>query len=135
MSEEEVWVFVYGTLKRRHGNHIVMERARGTFICEAQSEEKLDLITGMGVPWVIQPSDQTREGKHIRGELYRVPRRGLEGPLDSLEGHPWAYRREQAWFTTPEGTRVRAWIYFMSDDGRIKLPPSAEEYAGRRILS
>jgi len=47
----------------------------------------------------------------VTGEVYSVDDATLKR-LDQLEGHPDAYRREQAEVVLEDGTELIAWIYF-----------------------
>lgn len=120
-------VFVYGTLKRGHGNHRVMQQAGGEFVGEALTAEKFPLVVD-GLPYLL---DRSGEGHHVQGELYRVT--DPEGwiRLDRLEGHPRFYRRRVI-ACEVGGASVEAWTYFLQGDygrfGRLKAVP---EYRGR----
>lgn len=71
-------VFVYGTLKREHGNHRALEGSK--FLGEAQTVERYALQV-QGLPMV----DRKNPVPPIHGELYLVDRATL-GDLDRLEG-------------------------------------------------
>jgi gamma-glutamylcyclotransferase (GGCT)/AIG2-like uncharacterized protein YtfP len=84
---------------------------------------------GSGYPFALRPGDG-RPGitpSSLVGELYRAPRKVLEGALDALEGHPSFYRRELANLRLEVSTNsaeanaasaaapATAWVYFLSD--------------------
>jgi len=96
-------VAVYGTLKQGRSNHCVMQRASGSFVGEA-TLEGFEMYTNGGFPVIYK----TNHDSTIAVELFSVE--DID-PLDSLEGHPTWYRREQV--ATPHGD---AWIYIMQDE-------------------
>lgn len=102
-------VFVYGSLKRGLQNHRYLEKS--TFVGEASTERKFDLISLMTFPGMI-------EGEFsVNGEIYEVDDQTLYA-LDCLENHPETYRREiietsegQAWaYIWNRGTSVGRWL-------------------------
>lgn len=105
-------VAVYGTLRRGEGNHGLMRGAE--FVGEADINGFAMHSLG-GFP-AIYPQEDTI----IKAEVYRVSDNQLEGPLDSLEGHPNWYRR--VLIDTPYG---QAWVYVMQSD-RYKGYPVVE---------
>lgn len=94
---DEPWnLFVYGTLKRGHGNNYLM--TDGEYIKTARINGYT--LTGVGIPFAVKAP-----GRHIIGELWRVPKYQVLGPIDSLEGHPHWYTR--TWTEQLGGT----WFY------------------------
>lgn len=101
-------VFVYGTLKRGHANHPLLDTADAIFI-------GFDSITGPyqmydlgGFPAVI---DSANTGNRvIRGELWAITPDALAG-VDLMEGHPTFYRRRKLVTNIHER---RAWMYFLT---------------------
>ncbi|ESQ39821.1 hypothetical protein EUTSA_v10001053mg [Eutrema salsugineum] len=80
-------IFVYGTLKRNHPNHFLLEnliaKNNAVYIGQRTTRLSYPLITGLyGIPYLINKSGS---GQRIRGELYAVSKRGL-ARLDELEG-------------------------------------------------
>ena len=105
-------VFVYGTLKRGHGNHRAMEGA--TFLGEAQTVERYALHV-QGLPMV----DRNNPVSPIHGELYLVDSATF-ADLDRLEGHPRFYRRQLTRVVLADGAIRAAWMYFIEKpDGPI----------------
>ena len=101
MSKKEL-VAVYGTLKKGHGNHGVMERAKGNFLGECWSKPKFTMISLGGFPGVLLEGNTP-----IKLEIYEVEDMD---PLDWLEGYPEFYNRKK--ITTPMGD---AWMYYLPD--------------------
>ena len=102
-------VFVYGTLKKAHGNNVLLRTAK--YLGEALTNQKYQTVEG-GIPYVIHP-DNTHpdaEKRRVVGEVYEVDEATLED-LDSLEGHPNWYRREII-----STTRGDAYCYLMPDN-------------------
>lgn len=94
-------VFVYGTLKKGHGNHRVMELSNGKFLAECETQyDGFAMVHLGGFPGVIKTTD----GTTIKGELYEVEH--LEA-LDALEGYPNLYYREQVALSCG----ATAWMY------------------------
>ena len=103
-STSTIAVFVYGTLKRGHGNHRLLETS--TRLGEAVTADACYRMgdTG-GFPEV------TRNGLHaIAGEVYEVSTATLES-LDRLEGNGQMYVREQVDVQLSTGECLTAWIY------------------------
>ena len=105
-------VFVYGTLKRGHGNHRELEGA--TYLGEASTVERYALHV-QGLPMV----DRNNPMSAIHGELYLVDRATF-ADLDRLEGHPNCYRRYLTRVVLADSSVSSAWMYFFPDpDGPI----------------
>ena len=74
-------VAVYGTLKKGHGNHRLLEGSK--YLGKGVTVEKYPMTgTGMGFPYVYE---EPGEGKRISVELYRVTAEVMD-LLDDLEG-------------------------------------------------
>jgi gamma-glutamylcyclotransferase (GGCT)/AIG2-like uncharacterized protein YtfP len=106
-------VFVYGTLKRGHGNwQRFMQDA--VFLGKAESVDKAYKMFGHGIPFLIRIGLKKKQVRHAVGELYEVDDETLAA-LDQLEGHPRYYCREEQLFVIPsegEGAiPTLAWVY------------------------
>lgn len=126
------YVFVYGTLKRGHGNNIVInpdrygdERIGAEFISEAQTVEDFPLLV-QGLPYLI---DHPGKGLRVSGELYKVSNKMLTGPLDRLEGHPHFYKRRKIDVEFKHGT-IKAWAYFLQRPMSYGLGDCHKSYGG-----
>lgn len=112
-------MFVYGTLKRGHGNNHYMQGCE--FLGEAVSAAAGYSMTGMGFPLLFKGGCQ-----RVRGEVWRVTADALKG-IDRLEGHPDWYRRERRTFVLESGEKVVAWVYIMKRERRVN------EYEGEVV--
>jgi gamma-glutamylcyclotransferase (GGCT)/AIG2-like uncharacterized protein YtfP len=108
-SEVGIRVFVYGTLKRLHYNHYVIEdkQIHGTeFLgcCYLEGPFQMrDLSWFPGVQYTIQADKKNR----LYGEVYRVSEDTLKG-LDILEGNGSFFTRVQV-----ETPWKKAWMYMI----------------------
>lgn len=103
-------VFVYGSLKKGHGNHRCLEGA--TFVGPGILDNAKMLNLG-AFPGIIPAADID-----VFGEVYKITPDILKR-LDRLEGHPTFYCRKLApIFTDFEETSapIEAWVYFLSED-------------------
>jgi gamma-glutamylaminecyclotransferase len=113
-------VFVYGTLKRGYGNNRLIEQGGGEFLGEATTVDAMYLC-GEWVPFASDNVPCHEQALPIRGEVFRVDDATL-ARLDSLEGHPYAYRR------TP--TKVLLIGDERPLDAEIYIHPRAADRAG-----
>ncbi|WP_148715796.1 gamma-glutamylcyclotransferase family protein [Chitinolyticbacter meiyuanensis] len=98
-------VFVYGTLKRGGWNHRWLDGA--TCLGEAQTVALFSLYAHQ-YPFLV------REPRYpVLGELYAIDDSTLSN-LDTLEGHPDDYRREQIPVRDGHGTLHLVWAYLHS---------------------
>ena len=102
-----IYVFVYGTLKRGHGNHSCI--AEGIFVGEATTVEFYALHVD-GLPMV----DRNNPVSPVHGEVYKVSTDTLM-ELDRLEGHPYHYRRAMVSVALVGGETLRVWLYFHTE--------------------
>jgi gamma-glutamylcyclotransferase (GGCT)/AIG2-like uncharacterized protein YtfP len=94
-------VAVYGTLREGFSNHRLLETST---LLGADVLNGFEMYTAGGFP-VIYP---TNNDDSIVIEVYECSDETLNGPLDSLEGHPSWYRRQLV--DTQFG---KAWVYVM----------------------
>jgi gamma-glutamylaminecyclotransferase len=97
-------VFVYGTLRKGQWNHYLLDSSK--FIGMAKTKKRYALY-GNEVPFL----SRIKAVSQVTGEVYSVDDATLSR-LDGLEGHPDAYKREQAEVVLQDGTELIAWIYF-----------------------
>lgn len=101
-------VFVYGSLKRGHSNHLLLEEYN--FLGRAYIEGPWRMM-GLGFfPGVTEGHD---EDSRIYGEVYVVDEEGLAS-LDVLEGHPHFYERKKV--RTNESEFGNVWCYFLKSE-------------------
>ena len=97
-------IFVYGTLRHGQGNHYLLDSSN--FLGMAKTKLSYALY-GNGVPFL----SRARGVSQVTGEVYTVNDVTFSR-LDQLEGHPEAYKREQAKIILQDGAELTAWIYF-----------------------
>jgi gamma-glutamylcyclotransferase (GGCT)/AIG2-like uncharacterized protein YtfP len=102
-------VFVYGTLRRGHRNHFLLETSN--FIAEAATLRAYWMITTGVFPVVLDavPADFGFPPLAIAGEIYHVDDATLE-QLDRLEAKGRAYDRKVT-DVYEGGRKVQAYIY------------------------
>ena len=88
-------VFVYGTLKRGHGNHCVLGASK--FVCDAVTTAKYILVD-CGFPYLIVPEElpeayKKPETARVGGEVYEVTDEAVMASLDRLEGVSYGHYR------------------------------------------
>lgn len=108
-------VFVYGTLKRLHYNHVTLSNKdiKDTeFLGRCYITGPFQMRNLTFYPGVQRVADST-EKHRIYGEVYRIGENTLEA-LDILEGNGYFFTREQV--DTPW---KKAWAYF--------IPPTYEK--------
>jgi gamma-glutamylcyclotransferase (GGCT)/AIG2-like uncharacterized protein YtfP len=99
-----VKVFVFGTLKRGHGNHRVLG-SRAQLIGTAETTARYRMFS-VGFPVIIEDGD----GHHVRGELYDIPPEQLVS-LDQLESEGRMYHRKVVYVTLKNGGPIQTYIY------------------------
>lgn len=119
------YVFVYGTLKRGHGNNKLLSNAE--FIGKAETVDKLHMTTNGAFPYV----SKTKQTTTIKGELYKVTHLNTLTSLDRLEGfHPIFagqnrnhYHREKVKINV-NGNIKEAWIYLSNTGVNLQQIPT-----------
>jgi Leucine-rich repeat (LRR) protein/gamma-glutamylcyclotransferase (GGCT)/AIG2-like uncharacterized protein YtfP len=91
ISEKDIEIFVYGTLKKGFWyNEQLLKDAK--FIGKATTEEKYPMISENGqYPYLI---DKEGYGKKIEGEIYRI-NSDILNDIDLVEGYPKHYSRRE----------------------------------------
>jgi gamma-glutamylcyclotransferase (GGCT)/AIG2-like uncharacterized protein YtfP/Leucine-rich repeat (LRR) protein len=91
ISEKDIEIFVYGTLKKGFYYHEQLLKD-AEFIGKATTEEKYPMISENGqYPYLI---DKEGYGKKIEGEIYRISPDILKD-IDLVEGYPKHYSRRE----------------------------------------
>ena len=122
-KECNIPVFVYGTLKRGHSNHGVLNGATFQTQGYITHRQEFGMRTVGTFPVVYRRSDIdeniTGAAPRIMGELYSVDVAGLH-QLDQLEGNGYLYQREQVSILIQVGDghyrAVTAWVYIGIDE-------------------
>lgn len=96
-------IIVYGSLKKGGKLYPNMERGQAVYLGE---------VTFPGQLWSLGPYPAAKpaqaEGDVIHGEAYEVGDELIKR-LDSIEGHPWQYKREKVW--TAKFGECQVYIY------------------------
>lgn len=120
-------VFVYGTLKRAHRNHFLLEQA--TFVGDGQTVGQFRLFHA-GFP-VLRPrakhGEVCRYNARVRGEVYEVDDETLHR-LDRLESEGRMYHRKSKLVRLDDGRMMMAQLYIGDTqfwNGRVRsyMPP------------
>jgi len=118
-----VKVFVYGTLKRGHGNNHVL--GDSTFLGTGETVARCRLFNS-GFP-VLRPGDKNHAelNRPVRGELFEVSEETLDR-LDRLEGEGRMYFRFTKFIRLDDGKVVKAYAYvggssYWRGRGRLRL--------------
>jgi len=115
-------VFVYGTLRRGQGNHVVLDGAR--FVRTARTLEGWAMLDLGAFPGVV-PGDGA-----IVGELYEVSQHVLKR-LDRLEGHPTFYHRERVQLAG--GGEALMYVLTHPEDYRNREPIAGGDWCARTL--
>lgn len=119
-SRDSVFLFTYGTLKRKNIRHYILKDSE--FICEAYLERNYYLMQTDSSPGLMYPArgypiafkkDGNQElGRRIRGEIFRVPFDSLKY-IDSIENVGTMYTKEKlpAHRIVEDGGKTTAELY------------------------
>ena len=120
-------VFVYGTLREGHGNHYLLDTSK--WLDYAETKQKYAMFE-QGIPFVAKGVELTT----ITGEVYEVSDDVL-GWLDQLEGHPYAYKREEVDIKLNFTNKIiKAWLYFYPNPrGRVIESGDYNEYTAKKL--
>lgn len=115
-------IFVYGSLRKQHGNHHLLKGAQFYGIFETRERYAMYVVSGY--PYVTSSENRYP----IIGELYGIDDETLHN-LDRMEGHPRYYVRRETIVVQGETERT-AWMYFrdpygtLMEHGDFKAPGS-----------
>lgn len=130
---EPTRIFVYGTLKKKHGNHGVL--GNSMFLGEAVTVNKEFNMYDGGFPFVSDFKNDVGNLGSIVGELYETDRKDILANLDRLEGVPYLYVKREVDVTTMDGISYIATIYVASEGSNNRLKDrEAMEPKGRAKL-
>lgn len=106
-------IFVYGTLKQRGCNNMVLKLAGAHFLgydyIDVQGGVFMDLGAFPALVWPIEGSQA--DSQIIQGEVWYGPAEALKS-CDILEGHPLFFSRSKHWTKIH---RKRAWVYSLPE--------------------
>jgi len=114
-------VLVYGSLKQRCGNHIVLEQVGAKWLGYDSITGDFSMISFGGFPGVVRMENPNLKDSMLHtvfGELYAINEEGLAA-LDLLESHPYFYERLK--FRT-DVLDFRAWMYTLPADEEYLNP-------------
>ncbi|MCA9035182.1 MAG: gamma-glutamylcyclotransferase [Planctomycetaceae bacterium] len=113
MNPKTTQIFVYGSLKRGHDLHFLLNDQ--IYLGPATTQPKYRLFDLGEYPGLVEVDSLGQTGNSICGELYSVDLRKLD-ELDAAEevAH-FLYERRQIKLQPPhEGVHVQAWFYLRS---------------------
>ena len=82
-------IAVYGTLKRKFGNHVCMESAHWEYVKDSYVE-----FSKCTWSWYPMAKFEVGTDRLLKVELYNVPKEWILNHLDRLEWHPTFYTRK-----------------------------------------
>jgi gamma-glutamylaminecyclotransferase len=97
-------VFVYGTLKQDHTNHVLLNSA--VFLGYDSITGPYKLLSFGSIPGLVDTPIE--DSNKIFGEVWSCDEETLAA-LDMFEGHPNLYRRAKLW---SDRLSKRVWVYF-----------------------
>lgn len=108
----EVYLFVYGSLKRGFENEHILDKAK--YISKATTVRKFAMYEAKGgkFPYLLKE----RPLNYIEGEIYKIARKDLIKKIDIFEGSPDYYTREAIEVKSRSfETNKRAFTYFYTN--------------------
>jgi len=114
-----MFLFVYGSLKRRFKYHYILE-PKGKFITEAKTIKKFSLYEykDSGFPYMSE-----KESFNIKGELYEI---NDLTEIDYLEDYPVFYDRKKIKLIGNNGIKYEGYCYFLKEKIKEKKEPFNE---------
>ena len=113
------YVFVYGTLKKKKGNHHYLRSA--IYLGEAVTNEASFTMFNGGFPFVSDHFPSHERSGRIVGELYQVDSQETLDRLDQLEGVPVLYVKREVEVSALSGLPYTANIYVASRGSNERL--------------
>lgn len=120
MSDKNVLVATYGSLRRGMGNFGVNAAAGGEYCCSGKTKDNIDLFEYCkGFPSVSLKHSEA--GKPVVVDIFKTTAEGLRGAYDALEGHhgndsPHTfYKRTEVPVILDSGEEVTCWIYHIDE--------------------
>ena len=118
-------VFVYGTLKKDHGNHHCL--GDSPFVGRGKTVPLFRMFTNSFFPMIVRHIDGDGEGVQITGEVYEATPETM-ARLDHLEGVSYGhYRRDACAVRLEDGRQFTAYVYVYCRRDTLRNPvPSGE---------
>ncbi len=121
-------VFVYGTLKRGHGNNALLRTS--PFVAEGHTKHPYVMYSTGGFPVVSDRVPDDTAALSVKGEIFEIDERTLRS-LDGLEGYPRMYGRQEVDVEIGDtGVYQSCWMYVGNplfwDFGRLSLCNNTE---------
>jgi gamma-glutamylcyclotransferase (GGCT)/AIG2-like uncharacterized protein YtfP len=111
MRGEDIFLFVYGSMKKGFINHHRLD-GNAQFVGFGKTVEKFILFPAEHYlfPFVSKKSKDF----NILGEIYKINKNILH-VLDKLEGVPSSYNREEVDIMLNNSKKIRAYMYFKNE--------------------
>lgn len=114
----KIKVFVYGTLKKDHPLHRLLERGKDVeYVGRNYIDEPLMLVDMGAFPALVHDDYDINTTYRVFGEVYMVDPETLAS-LDYAEGYPKLYKREKLEMRDCPKP-FKAWTYILSDDASV----------------
>lgn len=127
----EVYLFVYGSLKKGFQNEHILDKAK--YISKAITVRKFSMYEARGGEYPYLLKD--KPSNPIKGELYKIPRKDLLKKIDLFEGSPDYYTRESIVVKSRSfKTNKRAFTYFYIDKNDHKKKQPIIEWKENKIF-
>jgi len=128
----EVYLFVYGSLKRGFENEHLLDKAK--YISKASTVRKFAMYTAKGGEYPYLLKDKPLN--NIEGELYKIARKDLLKKIDIFEGSPDYYTRESIEIKSRSfDTNKRAFTYFYMNKKDHKKKQPIREWKKRETFN
>ena len=117
-----VFVATYGSLRRNMHNFHVNNRGGGQYFGTGQTREHYNLYRYGGAYFPSVSLKHDNHGSPVVVDVFEVPKAGLTGAYDGLEGHrgndnPHTfYKRSEVIIDMPNGYHLKAWIYHIDEE-------------------
>lgn len=127
----EVYLFVYGSLKKGFQNEHILDKAK--YISKAVTVRKFSMYEAKGgeYPYLLK----NKPLYPIKGELYKIARKDLLKKIDLFEGSPDYYTRESIEIKSRSfDTNKRAFTYFYINKKDHKKKQPITEWKKNKIF-
>jgi len=106
----EIYIFIYGSLKKGFDNHDILKDAK--YISKAETIRSFAMFeeTSGNYPYLLK--EENKGYSKIKGELYKIYRKDILKNIDSFEGAPNYYKREKIKIKTKKEVKVAETYFF-----------------------